>query len=181
MPLTFEFSLSATLLRNEDELKMAGNSSQSAVNSPEDTVQRGQNVVDGNFTGAHDRAHPRPQIPASRTSPMRVGFVVVLVVACLSAARATSAQSQQVTRGTTVYADQKCAVCHSIGGKGNAKGPLDDVGKRLTADEIRTWIVDPATMTKKTNAARKPPMRAYPDLSKEDLDALTAYMLSLKK
>ena len=101
-------------------------------------------------------------------------FLMVLSTAAVSTAQDSAA-------GAKVFADQKCSLCHSIGGKGNAKGPLDDVGKRLTADEIRTWIVDPATMTKKTNAARKPPMRAYPDLSKEDLDALTAYMLSLKK
>jgi cytochrome c1 len=43
------------------------------------------------------------------------------------------------------------------------------------------WIVSPAEMTKKTKAERKPPMRAYPNLSKEDVDALVAYMLSLKK
>jgi hypothetical protein len=72
-------------------------------------------------------------------------------------------------------------VCHSIAGKGNAKGPLDDVGSRLSAEEIRQWMVNPAEMTKKTNAARKPPMRAYPNLPKEDLDGLVAYMLSLKK
>jgi mono/diheme cytochrome c family protein len=34
-----------------------------------------------------------------------------------------------------VYADQKCATCHSIAGRGNAKGALDDIGSRLTADE----------------------------------------------
>jgi hypothetical protein len=72
-------------------------------------------------------------------------------------------------------------VCHSIGGKGNAKGPLDEVGSRLSADEIREWMVNPAAMTKKTNAQRKPPMRAFPNLPKEDLDGLVAYMSSLKK
>jgi cytochrome c1 len=55
------------------------------------------------------------------------------------------------------------------------------VGSKLTADEIRAWIVTPAEMTKKTKAERKPPMRAYPKLEKEDLDALVAYMASLKK
>ena len=43
------------------------------------------------------------------------------------------------------------------------------------------WITNPAEMTKKTKAERKPPMRAYPSLPKEDLDALVAYMVSLKK
>lgn len=96
-------------------------------------------------------------------------------------ASAGLAAAQDPARGVKVYADQKCAVCHSIAGKGNAKGPLDDVGSRLKADEIREWMTDPAAITKRTNATRKPPMRAYPDLSKQDLDDLTAYMLSLKK
>jgi mono/diheme cytochrome c family protein len=86
-----------------------------------------------------------------------------------------------VERGMKVYAEQKCSVCHSIAGKGNAKGPLDEVGSRLSADDIREWMVRPAEMTKKTKAERKPPMRAYPNLPKEDLDAIVAYMLSLKK
>ena len=86
-----------------------------------------------------------------------------------------------IERGMKVYAEQKCSVCHSIDGKGNAKGPLDSVGLKLSADEIREWMVHPAEMTKKTKAERKPPMRAYPKLAKEDLDAVVAYMLSLKK
>ena len=99
----------------------------------------------------------------------------------LSAVAASAQDKAQIERGMKVYADQKCAVCHAIGGKGNAKGPLDDVGSRLTADEIRAWMVNPAEMTKKANAARKPPMKAYNNLSKEDLDAIVAYQLSLKK
>jgi mono/diheme cytochrome c family protein len=86
----------------------------------------------------------------------------------------------QIDRGIKVYADQKCAVCHSIGGKGNEKGRLDVVGTKLNADEIRAWIITPAEMTAKTKSERKPLMRAYPNLPKEDLDALVAYMLSLK-
>lgn len=96
-------------------------------------------------------------------------------------ATAHPATAQDAARGAKVYADHKCAVCHSIGGKGNTKGPLDDVGSRLKADAIREWMRNPAAMTKKTNAPRKPPMRAYPDLPKQDLEDLTAYMLSLKK
>jgi mono/diheme cytochrome c family protein len=103
-------------------------------------------------------------------------------VLLLSGMQAVYAQGAAgVERGIKVYTDQKCAVCHSIAGKGNAKGVLDDIGSRLSADEIRMWIVNPAEMTKKTNAARKPPMRAYPNLAKDDLDAVVAYMMSLKK
>lgn len=80
----------------------------------------------------------------------------VLIAAALAAtAGAASAQNQaQIERGMKVYADQKCSVCHAIAGKGNPKGALDNVGISLKADE---------------------------NLSKEDLDALVTYMLSLKK
>jgi mono/diheme cytochrome c family protein len=87
----------------------------------------------------------------------------------------------QVERGVKVFTDQKCSVCHSIGGKGNTKGALDNVASKLTADEIRAWLVNPAEMTKKTKADRKPPMRAYPNLSKEDVDGLVAYLRTQKK
>lgn len=108
--------------------------------------------------------------------------IVVIATLVLCVAQASYAQNAaNIERGMKVYADQKCSVCHSIAGKGNAKGVLDDVGSRLTAEEIRLWIVSPAEMTKKTNAARKPPMRAYPNLPKEDLDGVVAYIASLKK
>jgi mono/diheme cytochrome c family protein len=107
---------------------------------------------------------------------------VVVLGGVLSLPAVAFGQDQAlIERGLKVYAEQKCSVCHSIAGKGNVKGPLDSVGLRLSADEVREWMVHPAEMTKKTKAERKPPMRAYPKLSKEDLDALVAYMLSLKK
>jgi mono/diheme cytochrome c family protein len=84
-------------------------------------------------------------------------------------------------KGEGVYAAQKCQICHSIGGKGNKQNPLDGVGKKLSADELRAWIVDPAGMTAKTKSTKKPPMPAkYGSLPAADLDALVAYMQSLK-
>jgi len=110
----------------------------------------------------------------------RVLIGIVSVVAL--AAFAGLASAQDTAKGAKVYADQKCSLCHSIAGKGNAKGALDDVGSKLKADEIREWIVDPVGMTAKAKAARKPPMPAkYKALPKEDLDALVAYLASLKK
>lgn len=115
-------------------------------------------------------------------SSRALGLAVMMMWLWPPATRAGAPmQEQQIQRGMTVYADQKCILCHSIGGRGNAKGALDDVGSRLTPEEIRAWIVIPGEMTKKTKAGRKPAMRAYPDLSKEDLDAVVAYMVSLKK
>lgn len=108
-------------------------------------------------------------------------IITACVVAGAWLATADAAFAQDPARGAKVYTDQKCGVCHSVAGKGNTKGPLDDVGGRLTAADIREWMINPAAMTAKTKAARKPPMRAYPNLPKQELDDLTAYMLSLKK
>ena len=93
-----------------------------------------------------------------------------------------SAQDAKVEKGMKVYADQKCSLCHSIDGKGNPKGSLDGVGTKLKAEEIREWLADPAAMAAKMKADRKPAMPAkYASLPKDDLDALVAYLASLKK
>jgi len=104
------------------------------------------------------------------------------VCAGVLALLAASASAQDTAKGAKVYTDQKCSTCHAIAGKGNAKGALDDVGTKFTAAEIREWIVDPVGMTAKHKAARKPAMTAkYTALPKDDLDALVAYLASLKK
>ena len=94
---------------------------------------------------------------------------------------AFGAEAQNIEKGATVYAAQKCSMCHALDGKGNAKGALDGVGSKLKADEIRQWIVTPAEMAAKSEATRKPAMKAYPNLPKDDLDALVAFLASKKK
>ena len=93
---------------------------------------------------------------------------------------ATAAAAQDAAKGAEVYAAQKCSVCHAVGGKGNAKGALDDVGSKLSEADIRAWITDAQGMTTKTAATRKPAMKQY-TLPKEDVDALVAYLAALKK
>lgn len=94
---------------------------------------------------------------------------------------AASQDAAQVKRGAEVYAAQKCQVCHAVAGKGNKANPLDGVGTKLSADEIREWITHPTEMTAKVKSTKKPPMPAkYGSLPAADLDALVAYMASLK-
>ena len=115
----------------------------------------------------------------SRTSYVRAGVLVI----CGSFAMATVAAAQDaalVKKGAEVFNTQKCAVCHSIGGKGSKANPLDGVGAKLSADDIRAWITDPVAMTKKTNSQKKPPMPKNAKLMPADVDALVAYMQSLK-
>jgi mono/diheme cytochrome c family protein len=113
----------------------------------------------------------------------RVLIGIVAVFALVAFAGVASAQdAAKIAKGEKVYADQKCSLCHSIAGKGNAKGSLDDVGTKLKADEIHDWIVKPAEMATKAKADRKPAMPAkYASLPKDDIDALVAYLSSLKK
>jgi len=107
---------------------------------------------------------------------VRVAWIVMALVGFAAPALAQDAKAT----GEKVYAEQKCSVCHAIGGKGNAKGPLDEVGSKLTADEIRAWITDAKGMTAKTKAARKPEMKVY-TLPKEEVDGLVAYLSAMKK
>jgi mono/diheme cytochrome c family protein len=109
-------------------------------------------------------------------------FITALAVA-IGVLWSTAAMAQdkaKIDQGMKVYAAQKCSVCHSIAGKGMAKGPLDGIGAKLSADDVHQWLVNPAEMSKKANSTRKPPMKSYAKLSKEDQDALVAYILSLK-
>lgn len=109
----------------------------------------------------------------------RTSFAVLSMV-CVMAMVPAAQDAGQIERAQKIYVEKKCANCHSIAGKGNKKGPLDEVGSKLSADEIRAWMVDPIDMTKKAKSTRKPAMKPS-NLGKEDLDAVVAYMLTLKK
>ena len=109
----------------------------------------------------------------------RTSFAVLLLMG-LMVSMPLAQDAKQIERAQKVYVEKKCANCHSIAGKGNKKGALDEVGTKLSAAEIKEWIADPVAMTTKTKAARKPPMKSA-NLSAEDVDAMVAYMLTLKK
>lgn len=104
---------------------------------------------------------------------------VLTMVGCLTVAGVVRAETP-AEKGATVYGAQKCGMCHAVAGKGNPKGVLDGVGKKLKADEISEWIVDAPAMTAKTKATRKPAMKSYASLSKDDVAALVAYLQSVK-
>ncbi len=113
-------------------------------------------------------------------------MVRAVVCACLLSfcvAAMASAQDPK-PRGEKIFADRKCGRCHSIAGNGNVDGPLDDIGNRLPADEIREWITDPKAMIARTASLfrkrRKPDMEQY-TLPKEEVEALVRYLSSLKK
>lgn len=106
---------------------------------------------------------------------LRVCLPIVMLVTPL-----TAHAQDLAAAGQKVYETQKCSLCHSVAGKGNAKGSLDGVGKKHTAADLKLWITQPAEMSKKHNAARKPPMKSFASLPPADVDALVAYLQSLK-
>ncbi len=114
-----------------------------------------------------------------------VALAVAPLFALVLTGPAMAKDAANVEKGKQVYdaATPKCKVCHAVGGVGNAKGALEGAATKLKADEIKAWMRTPKEMTEKTKATRKPAMPAYPKekLSDDDLEALTAYLLSLKK
>jgi mono/diheme cytochrome c family protein len=121
---------------------------------------------------------------AHRAGRQEVFFVKYVLSATLilgMTLAATGTASAQVEKGKEIFTVQKCTICHAVGGEGNKKGPLDGIGSKLSADEIREWITNAPEMAAKAKADRKPPMKPVTTLTKDELDALVAYVSSLKK
>jgi mono/diheme cytochrome c family protein len=111
---------------------------------------------------------------------MLIRFVLSFAVASLVVLPKPAA-AQDAKKGEEVYAAQKCAMCHSIAGKGGKTSALDGVGTKLSAEDIRKWLTHPTEMMKETKSTKKPAMpNKYAKLPAADLDALVAYMQSLK-
>jgi mono/diheme cytochrome c family protein len=100
-------------------------------------------------------------------------FAVPVVVSAQDAKTAVT--------GRRVYEREKCAVCHQIAGRGNSRFPLDGVGSRLSADDLRRWFTH--TVEMEAAKPRKPAIemssRKY-NFRAADLDALVEYLRSLK-
>jgi mono/diheme cytochrome c family protein len=106
-------------------------------------------------------------------------FVVVAMVAVAFTLPVLA--QDKVAAGEKVFAREKCSMCHGLNGKGNQKFALDDVGSKLKPEEMREWIVNPKEAAAKLPT--KPPMmmKSFANLPKEDVDALVAYLETLKK
>jgi mono/diheme cytochrome c family protein len=117
----------------------------------------------------------------TRSTAKRMLPIVLTLVMGAAAPMAAAAQDDaQIKKGQEVYTAQKCQMCHSIAGKGG-KLSLDGVGAKLSADDIKQWITHPTDAAAKAKSTKKPPMpNKYEKLPAADIDALVAYMQSLK-
>lgn len=85
------------------------------------------------------------------------------------------AEPSEIDNGKKVYEKKRCGLCHAIGGQGGKIGPdLSSVGNRRDGDWLKKFLKDPKGTVP---GARMSPVKA----SEQDLSALTAYLLSLKK
>jgi mono/diheme cytochrome c family protein len=116
------------------------------------------------------------RVPVRRRTAVCFGLI-------LSTGLLARAQNDpRVEAGRRIYEREKCAACHQIARKGNSRFPLDGVGSRLTPEQIRRWITHTAEM--EAALPRLPAIRMSSTkyrLSKDDLDALVAYLDTLKK
>jgi len=82
--------------------------------------------------------------------------------------------SPLIERGAKDF-QEKCAVCHKINGVGGSIGTdLSKVGERHDAVFLQTQMKDPTLYKKDTR------MPSFKDMPQEDMDALIAYLLTLK-
>lgn len=105
------------------------------------------------------------------------GAAVIVVIGGI--ARGQDAGSDKAME---VFVAQKCTTCHSIAGRGNKKGALDEVGSQLSSAEIKAWLTDPEGMAarRKPASTRKPPMKKKA-MSDADLETLVAFLAAQKK
>jgi len=87
---------------------------------------------------------------------------------------------ERIEAGRQVYGQQTCARCHSINGEGNPRNPLDGVGARRTAQELRDWITGADALQGALPERAFKLKQAYRELSGDDLDALIIYLQSLR-
>ncbi len=80
-----------------------------------------------------------------------------------------------VDRGHEVYVANKCQDCHVVKGEGVDFGPeLTHVGSGYTADKLMVLMRNPLSVNPQAS------MPAFDKLSDADLNALVAYLLTLK-
>jgi cytochrome c2 len=98
---------------------------------------------------------------------------VALIVAFAAVAFVTVA-AQAESKGEQIF-KQKCAMCHIVNGKGGVIGPdLTKVAAKLKEGDLKVQLENP----KKKNPSTSMP--SFKSLPKGDMDALLAYLKTLK-
>jgi len=107
---------------------------------------------------------------------------ILLGLTCVVAASAivAAADPKLVAKGQALTVKNKCAMCHTLEGKGGKIGkPLDGVSGRIDEATMRKILADPQ---KELPPQTPPPAAKMPKVAweKGDIDAVVAYLQTLK-
>jgi mono/diheme cytochrome c family protein len=107
---------------------------------------------------------------------MILRFAVLAVV--FSVAGVASADDAASEKGKAVFESTKppCKTCHN-----DKKNSLDNYGAAGSIEDVKAWMRTPKEMFAKTGKKGAKPTFGPNKISDEDLDALAAYLVSLKK
>ena len=105
-------------------------------------------------------------------------FVALGVFILASAGTAAAQDAKQVEAGKKLYETYNCQKCHKIGDVGKLT-TLDGVASKLSAEDIKKWLVSPDEMTAKLKKKPKVKMKTQ-DYKPGEVDAVMAYLLTLK-
>ncbi len=90
-------------------------------------------------------------------------------------AKVAQGEEDLVEKGKQLFTDKKCGFCHSVdGSEGKKGGDLSDVGSKRDAEWLTKFMKDPKSVMPES---KMPAFRG----TDEELEALVAYMMSLKK
>ncbi len=78
--------------------------------------------------------------------------------------------------GRAVYEKLGCEGCHSIGGQGNPRIPLDGVGLHRTPKELRDWVVAADSVRSQLSASVVRMKQSYASMPEEELKVLLDYL-----
>jgi mono/diheme cytochrome c family protein len=87
--------------------------------------------------------------------------------------------SSDALRGRALYDEHGCSTCHAIAGVGNPRNPLDGVGARRTAAELREWITGTGSAVGQLSPAVVKRKQRYEEWPEADLNALVSYLATL--
>jgi len=114
-----------------------------------------------------------------------LALALVLVAACGgggsdSGGGDDAAAGQKLFAQAVLGAQTGCSTCHSLDGSTIVGPSMQGVGGRLSADEIRTSILDPEAVLSDGFASGLMPAVWSDELTDEQVDQLVAYLSSLK-
>ena len=103
---------------------------------------------------------------------------LMIALAVLAFGVASLAKAADVEKGKTLFnggTSPKCTACHT-----DAKNPLAKAGAENSAEELKAWVRTPKEMITKKAKKGMMPAFAADKISDADLDALVAYLGTMK-